>query len=63
MWQNALLQQRMPTMYHVCTCLCVVGVVTTMFGLGPLCGNLLAAVTLKLPENISAAGTLYGPQR
>ena len=27
-----------------------------MFSLGPFCGNLLAAVTLKLPESITAAG-------
>jgi len=34
----------------------VAGVVTTMFSLGPVCGNLLAAATLNLPENIAADG-------
>ena len=36
----------------------VTGILSTMFALGPFCGNLLSAVTLKLPENIAAAGTL-----
>jgi len=29
-----------------------------MFSLGPFCGNLLSAVTLKLPEKIADAGGL-----
>ena len=37
----------------------VIGVVQTMFACGPFCGNLLAAATLKLPENIAVAGMLH----
>ena len=42
----------------VCVCVCV-GVVTTMFSLGPFTGNLLAALTLRLPENLLSDGQLH----
>jgi len=37
-------------------CVVLTGVLATLFSLGPVCGNLLPAATLKLPENIATDG-------
>jgi len=39
------------------------GVVSSMFALGPFTANMLAALTLRLPENIIADGKSQIPLR